>query len=64
MAQQNELFETASALPNGLVHQPEFLSPAEERDLLAGIAQTDLREAQYKEYTAKRRVASFRTRKA
>ena len=28
-------------------------------DLLSGIAETELREAQYKEYNAKRRVASF-----
>jgi alkylated DNA repair dioxygenase AlkB len=59
MAQQNELFEAPSALPNGFLYQPEFITPAEERELLEGIAGTDLREAQYKEYTAKRRVASF-----
>jgi len=58
-ATQNELFAAPSALPNGLVYLPEFLSEPEERALLDGIAATELREAQYKEYTAKRRVASF-----
>jgi alkylated DNA repair dioxygenase AlkB len=59
MTKQHELFEAPSALPNGLVYAPEFLTESEERALLEGIAATDLREAQYKEYTAKRRVASF-----
>ena len=56
---QAELFSEGSSLPSGLVHQPAFLDSAEERDLLAGIATLELREAAYKEYTAKRRVASF-----
>jgi alkylated DNA repair dioxygenase AlkB len=59
MARQSALFEEASALPNGLVLVPDFLSEAEETALVASIASLDLREAQYKEYTAKRRVASF-----
>jgi alkylated DNA repair dioxygenase AlkB len=56
---QQELFAGESALPSGLVYVPGFLSEAEERHLLHGIAALDLREAQYKEFTAKRRVASF-----
>lgn len=56
---QQELFADASALPSGLVYQPDFLSQTEERDLLDGIRALDLREAQYKEFTSKRRVASF-----
>ena len=59
MAKQHELFETPSALPNGLIYVPEFITEIEERDLLSGIEKIELREAQYKEYTAKRRVASF-----
>ena len=58
-AAQGVLFEGESALPSGLVHREGFLDAAEERELLAGIASLDLREAQYKEYTAHRRVASF-----
>jgi alkylated DNA repair dioxygenase AlkB len=59
MARQSGLFEEASALPNGLVYLPGFVGEAEEAELLDGIRATELREAQYKEYTAKRRVASF-----
>ena len=58
-AAQGVLFEGESALPSGLVHREAFLDEAQERELLAGIASLDLREAQYKEYTAHRRVASF-----
>jgi alkylated DNA repair dioxygenase AlkB len=56
---QAELFAEESALPSGLRYLPDFLSREEERVLLEGIAALDLREAQYKEFTAKRRVASF-----
>jgi alkylated DNA repair dioxygenase AlkB len=56
---QAELFAEGSALPSGLAHVPDFLSAEEEATLLAGIATLDLREAAYKEFTAKRRVASF-----
>jgi alkylated DNA repair dioxygenase AlkB len=56
---QGSLFEDASALPSGLVYQPDFLEPADEAAALEGIRSLELREAQYKEYTARRRVASF-----
>jgi alkylated DNA repair dioxygenase AlkB len=56
---QAELFSEGSSLPSGLLHQPAFLTPEEERAALAGIATLELREAAYKEFTAKRRVASF-----
>ena len=59
MSAQAELFEEGSRLPNGLVHMPAFLSHDEEATLLDGIRSLELREAAYKEYTAKRRVASF-----
>ena len=55
---QGGLFET-SALPSGFAYQENFLDAAEETAALDGIAGLDLREAQYKEFTAKRRVASF-----
>lgn len=59
-AAQGALFgEEDSALPSGLVHRENFLDAREEAVLLAGIASLELREAQYKEYTAHRRVASF-----
>lgn len=56
---QAALFGDASELPSGLVYQPDLLTAAEEAAALAGIASLELREAQYKEFTAKRRVASF-----
>ena len=59
MSSQAELFAGGSALPSGLVHCPEFVTADEERELLRGIGTLELREAAYKEYTAKRRVASF-----
>jgi len=56
---QSELFAGPAELPSGLAYQPAFLSAEEEARLLEGIGALDLREARYKEYTAKRRVASF-----
>jgi alkylated DNA repair dioxygenase AlkB len=56
---QEELFSEASALPSGLVYQPAFLTEVQEAAVLESIRALDLKEAQYKEYTAKRRVASF-----
>ncbi len=56
---QEELFSEPSELPGGLVYQPRFLTGAEEQALVESIRTLDLREAQYKEFTAKRRVASF-----
>jgi alkylated DNA repair dioxygenase AlkB len=56
---QSELFAEGSSLPSGLLHVPGFISPQEEAALIHGILKLDLREAAYKEYTAKRRVKSF-----
>jgi alkylated DNA repair dioxygenase AlkB len=56
---QPSLFDEPAALPNGLVFARGFLTPDEERHLLAAIEGLQLHEAQYKEYTAKRRIASF-----
>ncbi len=55
---QAALLEEA-ALPSGLLLRDAFLTREEEAALLAGIRALELREAQYKEYTARRRVASF-----
>jgi len=58
--QQNLLF-AEDALPElpGLRFVPEFLSKTEERELLRAIEGLALTEANYKQYTARRRVASF-----
>ena len=49
----------AEALPPGFAYEADFLDADEERAALEGIATLGLREAQYKEFTARRRVASF-----
>ena len=59
MSAQAGLFADEARLPSGLVHAPAFLSEIEEATLLQGIRALELRQAEYKEYTAKRRVASF-----
>jgi alkylated DNA repair dioxygenase AlkB len=56
---QAALFGEPAELPAGFVYDPTFLSELEEARLIAGIAGLELREARYKEYTARRRVASF-----
>lgn len=50
---------TAPALPAGLRYQEDFLSPAEEADLIARIEQLPLAPMQYQQYTALRRVVNY-----
>jgi len=57
-AAQPELF-ASSALPKGLVYQPDFLTRADEEILLAEIRKLPLQPARYKTFTAKRRIVSF-----
>ena len=45
--------------PDGFSYREEFLSPAEERDLLREIGRLPLSEARYREWTAKRRTVHF-----
>jgi alkylated DNA repair dioxygenase AlkB len=56
---QPPLFDFPSDLPQGLLYQPEFVTRDEEAALLAAIAPVPLREAKFREYFAKRRVAHF-----
>ena len=57
---QASLFpEAIPTLPPGALLVPEFLSRDEEAHLLAVIQSLSLTEARYKQYTARRRVASF-----
>ena len=58
-ASQPKLFDTAEALPNGLVYRPDFLSTDEEEILLAYIQNLPLFHAPFREYTAKRRIMNF-----
>ncbi|MCW7538467.1 alpha-ketoglutarate-dependent dioxygenase AlkB [Aquabacterium sp. A7-Y] len=59
---QGELFGAPAALPAGLVYQPDFLTAAQEADLLRILAELPLAPARYKGYTARRRVLSFGSR--
>lgn len=55
--QQTDLFPRA--LPSGLEYRSEFLSVAEEQELLELVRTLPLKEAQYKEFTARRRTVSY-----
>lgn len=54
---QTDLFPRT--LPLGLQYQEEFLTAAEEAELLTVLRQLHLSEAHYKEYTARRRTLSY-----
>jgi alkylated DNA repair dioxygenase AlkB len=57
---QRSFFEDElTELPIGMRFAPEFLSTREEGSLLELIGGFELKEAQYKAYTARRRVISF-----
>jgi alkylated DNA repair dioxygenase AlkB len=59
---QRSLFDPAEGLPHGLAYLPEFIDRDEERALIDVIAALPLREARYKEYSARRRVYAFGSR--
>lgn len=48
-----------AALPAGLTYRPDFLTVAEEQELLDIIRALPLEAARYKKYRARRRVVSF-----
>jgi alkylated DNA repair dioxygenase AlkB len=56
---QGELFAQPSTLPAGFTYQPDFLSVAQEAELLDVIRALPFRQAQYKEWRARRRIVSF-----
>ena len=59
MSSQRELFPTQPSLPSGFAYAVDFLSAWEEAELLAAIGALTLEEARYKEWNAKRRIASY-----
>jgi alkylated DNA repair dioxygenase AlkB len=60
LSTQRELFEAArEAKPAGLVYEPDFITREEEQSLLQVIDGLVLHDAQYKQFTARRRIASF-----
>jgi alkylated DNA repair dioxygenase AlkB len=54
---QTDLF--APQLPRGMTYQPDFLGVPEEHELLDIIRSLPLREAQYRQPTARRRTLNF-----
>jgi alkylated DNA repair dioxygenase AlkB len=56
---QADLFDIPARLPHGLVYRPEFITRAEETELLSAIAPLPFREARFQQYFAKRRVVHF-----
>jgi alkylated DNA repair dioxygenase AlkB len=56
---QAELFEHAAHLPEGFAYKADFLDTAQESSLLESIRGLPLREAQYKQWSAKRRIMSY-----
>jgi alkylated DNA repair dioxygenase AlkB len=56
---QGELFTKVPQLPTGLRYEPQFLTVEEEAELLAAIEQLPLEHAQYKQFTANRRIVTY-----
>src|SRR5690606_12331027 len=54
---QAEIFP--EPLPAGLNYREDFITAAEEQQLLAEIVKLPLRESQYRQYTARRRTVNF-----
>jgi alkylated DNA repair dioxygenase AlkB len=54
---QPDLF--APQLPRGMAYQPDFLTVEEERSLLDVIRALPLSQAQYRQYTARRRTLNY-----
>lgn len=55
----DDLFGVSPAWPIGLSYTPDFIGADAENELLRAIREVPMHDAQYYEYTAKRRVASF-----
>ena len=58
-APQAGLFDARGALPEGFVYRSEFITPEEESALLEILRGLPFREAQYREFTARRRTVSY-----
>jgi alkylated DNA repair dioxygenase AlkB len=56
---QHDLFSRHRALPAGLRYAEDFVSPADEAALLAEIERLPFANAQYKAWTANRRIVSY-----
>jgi alkylated DNA repair dioxygenase AlkB len=56
---QEDLFGPRTPLPEGFVYRQEFLTATEEAALVHTIRELPLKEAQYLQYTARRRIMSY-----
>ncbi len=59
---QATLFDSDDLLPPGLAFEPAFISPADEAELLAIAATLPLRQARFRQYTARRQVFVYGAR--
>ena len=59
VAEQQVLFEGVEGGPPGLRYEHDFIGRDEERQLLDAIRTLPLHEADYRGYTAKRRIVSY-----
>lgn len=55
----NTLFDISPVLPEGFTYCPDFISMEEEQALIKIIEQYELKNMQFHEYEAKRKVLSF-----
>jgi alkylated DNA repair dioxygenase AlkB len=55
----NTLFDIGPVLPQGFTYYPNFITEAEESQLVKVIEQFDLQHMKFHEYEAKRKVISF-----
>ena len=53
------LFEVSAKVPDGFVYHPNFISEAEEQELIREIQKLHLTPFKYYQFTGKRRTASF-----
>ena len=53
------LFEVPAKVPDGLIYYSEFVSEAEEQELIGEIQKVHLTPFKYYQFTGKRRTASF-----
>src|SRR5215217_4386910 len=56
---QPDLFQACPALPEGFRYQPDFLTAAEEHDLVERFADLPFKEFEFRGYRGNRRVLSF-----
>jgi alkylated DNA repair dioxygenase AlkB len=56
---QASLFDAPPDLPEGMVYRPDFISPAEERDLAAWLSTLPFEPFQFQGFEGRRQVHSF-----